>query len=164
MTDVRQVQVLSIAKGSPADGVLKIDDVILGADGTGAAKVPLFEGADSALMPLADAINEAEARNPAILKLLVWRPEKPASDDNVDPYREVDLQSVEKMLKPYTKGQTMTIYYVATLARYVLVDADDKGPWLFRRHVEHQDREQALVEGVVVAGGGGQHQATLGVH
>ena len=70
---IRQLQVLEVDKGSPADGNLEVGDVILGADGTGAAKVPLFKGADWAMIPIADAITEAEARNPALLKLLVWR-------------------------------------------------------------------------------------------
>ena len=71
---IRQLLVLEIEKGSPADGVLKVDDVIIGADGTGAAKVPLFKGSEIwPMIPIADAINEAEARDPALLKLLVWR-------------------------------------------------------------------------------------------
>ncbi len=74
MKDVRQLKVLEIDQGSPADGVLEVDDVILGADGTGAAKVPLFQGSKIwPMIPIADAITEAEARNPAILNLLVWR-------------------------------------------------------------------------------------------
>lgn len=65
---------MEVEKGSPADGVLEVGDVILGADGTGAAKVPLFEGHSSwAEMMFGDPIAEAEARNPAVLNLLVWR-------------------------------------------------------------------------------------------
>ena len=70
---VRQLLVQKIQEGSPADGVLQVGDVILGADGTGAKQVPLFEGATWAMIPIANAINEAEARKPAVLKLLVWR-------------------------------------------------------------------------------------------
>lgn len=74
MEDVRQLLVLEVDKGSPADGVLEVDDVILGADGTGALKVPLFEGSEIwPMIPIAEAITDAEARNPALLKLLVWR-------------------------------------------------------------------------------------------
>jgi hypothetical protein len=73
IADVRQLQVLEVQKGSPADGILEVGDVILGADGTGAAQVPLFEGSDWSMIPIADAITEAEARNPALLKLLRWR-------------------------------------------------------------------------------------------
>ena len=116
--DVRQLQVLAIEKGSPADGVLKIDDVILGADGTGVREVPLFEGAPWPMIPLGDAVTEAEARNPAILRLLVWRPVKKTSDDERDP-KSVDLRSVPKLLKPYTTGRTMTVTIkLETLGRY----------------------------------------------
>lgn len=71
---VRQFLVVEIDKGAPADGVLEVGDVILGADGTGAAKVSLFEGASWPLSLFGDPIAEAEARDPALLKLLVWRP------------------------------------------------------------------------------------------
>lgn len=109
--DVRQLQVLAIEKGSPADGILKIDDVILGADGTGAEKVPLFKGAEWSMIPIADAITEAEAHDPALLKLLIWRPSsaKASAGKKVDPYRKVDLRSVQKMLKPYTEGKRITV-------------------------------------------------------
>jgi len=80
MTDVRQLLVLEVEKGSPADGILEVGDVVLGADGTGAAEVPLFEGAPWAMMPIANAITEAEARYPALLKLLIWRPAKKAKE------------------------------------------------------------------------------------
>ena len=71
---IRQLLVLEVDKGSPADGVLEGDDVILGADGTGALNVPLFEGSEIwPMIPIAEAITEAEARNPALLKILVWR-------------------------------------------------------------------------------------------
>ena len=73
---VRQLQVLEVDKGSPADGILAEGDVILGADGTGAATVPLFESAPWAMIPIANAITEAEARDPALLKLLIWRPNR----------------------------------------------------------------------------------------
>lgn len=119
MTDVRQLQVLAIENGSPADGILKIDDVILGADGTGDDKVPLFEGADWAMVSIGDAITEAEARNPAMLKLLIWRPVKDASDDTERSPESVSLNSVSKMLKPYTRGKTMTVTIeLETLGRY----------------------------------------------
>jgi hypothetical protein len=70
---VRQLLVLGVDEGSPADGILEVGDVILGADGTGAGEVPLFESAPWAMIPIAQAITEAEARDPAILKLLRWR-------------------------------------------------------------------------------------------
>ena len=71
---IKQLLVQKVDKGSPADGILFEGDVILGADGTGAEEVPLFEGAPWTMIPIAEAITEAEARDPAILKLLVWRP------------------------------------------------------------------------------------------
>ena len=71
---VRQLLVLEVEKESPADGILAEGDVILGADGTGAAKVPLFKGGIWPMIPIADAVTEAEARDPALLKLLIWRP------------------------------------------------------------------------------------------
>lgn len=66
-SESRQIQIKSVATGSPAAGILAPDDVILGADGTGAAPLNFTSDARRAL---ADAINEAEARNPAILQLI----------------------------------------------------------------------------------------------
>ena len=119
MVDVRQFQVLEIQKGSPADGVLEIDDVVIGADGTGAADVPLFKGAESPLQDLGDAITEAEAHNPALLKLQVWRPVKKAPVDEKRKYAEVDLRNVQKLLTPYTEGHTGVITIkLESLGRY----------------------------------------------
>jgi len=117
--DVRQFQVLEIQKGSPADGSLEIDDVILGADGTGAGKVPLFKGASSSMMEIGDAITEAEAHNPALLKLLVWRPAKKAPDDEKRKSASVGLRDVQKLLKPYTEGKTgIVTIKLESLGRY----------------------------------------------
>ena len=69
-TASRQIQVQVVEAGSPAAGVLEVNDVILGADGSGAE--PVGFSAD-ARKSLADAINDAEARSPATLKLLRWR-------------------------------------------------------------------------------------------
>ena len=66
----RQIQIKSVASNSPAAGILLVDDVILGADGTGAEPVDFTYDARKAL---ANAINDAEARNPATLKLVIWR-------------------------------------------------------------------------------------------
>ena len=66
----RQFQVKTIDAGSPAAGILAVDDVILGANGTGAAPVPFTSDARKSF---GYAIGDAEARNPATLKLLVWR-------------------------------------------------------------------------------------------
>ncbi|MBT8044249.1 MAG: HEAT repeat domain-containing protein, partial [Verrucomicrobiae bacterium] len=69
-SESRQILVMSVEAGSPADGILAKDDVILGADGTGADPQNFTSDARKSL---ADAINEAEARTPATLKLLRWR-------------------------------------------------------------------------------------------
>ncbi|PXA04648.1 hypothetical protein DDZ13_05605 [Coraliomargarita sinensis] len=68
--DARQIEVMEVHAGSPADGIFQVGDVILGAEGTGAAPVAFSRDARK---ELADAISAAEANNPAILKLLVWR-------------------------------------------------------------------------------------------
>ncbi len=62
----RQILVTHVGKESPADGVMKVDDVILGTGGG------LF--ADDARKSFAVAIQEAEKEeNGGILKLTVWR-------------------------------------------------------------------------------------------
>lgn len=66
----RQIQVTSVAAGSPAAGIVAVNDVILGASGTGSTPINF---SSDARRSLADAINEAEARNPATLKLRIWR-------------------------------------------------------------------------------------------
>ena len=62
----RQIQVKSVAAGSPASGILAANDVILGASGTGANPVNFTSDARKSF---ADAINDAEALDPATLKL-----------------------------------------------------------------------------------------------
>jgi hypothetical protein len=69
-SESRQIQIKSVAAGSPADGILAANDVILGADGTGATPVNFTSDARKSL---GLAIGEAEARNPATLKLIRWR-------------------------------------------------------------------------------------------
>jgi HEAT repeat protein len=66
----RQILIRQIDEGSPAHGKFEKGDVILGVDGTGATPKPFT--ADSR-RTFASAINEAEARDPATLKLLRWR-------------------------------------------------------------------------------------------
>ncbi len=66
----RQILVTSVASGSPASGRLAANDVILGADGSGAEPIPFSSDARRAF---ALAIADAEARDPAELKLLRWR-------------------------------------------------------------------------------------------
>jgi hypothetical protein len=121
MEDVRQLLVNKIDEGSPADGVLKLGDVILGADGTGAKEVPLFEGAAWAMIPIANAITEAEARNPAILKLLIWRPtpkeEQSAASVKQPNPKKKDGDAQSNAAK--STGHTMTVSItLETLGRY----------------------------------------------
>jgi hypothetical protein len=66
----RQIQIKSVAAGSPAAAILAVDDVILGADGTGAEPANFSSDARKSL---GMAIGDAEARNPATLKLIRWR-------------------------------------------------------------------------------------------
>jgi hypothetical protein len=63
--DARQILVTSVAAGSPADGVLRENDVILGIDGK------WFAG--DARIELARAIAAAEARADGALTLTRWR-------------------------------------------------------------------------------------------
>jgi hypothetical protein len=69
-SESRQILVTEVESGSPADGILALDDVILGADGTGANPGNFSSDARKSL---AMAIADAEARDPATLKLLRWR-------------------------------------------------------------------------------------------
>ena len=65
-TDARQIQVTKVDKGSPADGVLQIGDVITG------VRVKPFDGDPRIL--LGKAITQAEKTiNRGLLHLLVWR-------------------------------------------------------------------------------------------
>ena len=65
-TSSRQILVTHVGAKSPADGMMKVDDVILGAGGK--------RFADDARKSMALAIQEAEkAANHGILKLNVWR-------------------------------------------------------------------------------------------
>lgn len=63
-TDARQILITEVAAGSPCDGVLAKDDVIVGLDGG--------EFKDDARLLLSRAITEAEAVS-GVLKLLRWR-------------------------------------------------------------------------------------------
>jgi autotransporter-associated beta strand protein len=68
--DARQIQVKAVDAGSPAAGFLAANDVILGANGTGAVPVDFTSDARKAF---AQAIADAEARNPATLRIRRWR-------------------------------------------------------------------------------------------
>lgn len=67
----RQILVKVVDAGSPSAGILQVGDVILGANGTGGAASAF---ASDAQMALANAIADAEARNPAELHVRYWRP------------------------------------------------------------------------------------------
>ncbi len=66
----RQILVTEVDSGSPADGVIAADDVILGANGSGTEPAAF---SSDARRSLATAIAAAEARDPATLNLLRWR-------------------------------------------------------------------------------------------
>ena len=68
--NARQFLVRSVATGSPAAGIMAVNDVILGASGTGADPVNFTQDARIAF---AQAITDAEAQSPATLKILLWR-------------------------------------------------------------------------------------------
>ncbi|MGB1129261.1 MAG: DUF6288 domain-containing protein, partial [Haloferula sp.] len=69
-SESRQILVTKVDSGSPASGTIAVNDVILGASGTGANPSNFTSDARKSL---AYAIQDAEARNPATLKLLRWR-------------------------------------------------------------------------------------------
>ena len=71
-SESRQILVTSVdtSLGSPANGVLQVNDVILGADGSGGSPVNFNTDARRSI---ASAIAAAEARTPAALQLLRWR-------------------------------------------------------------------------------------------
>jgi hypothetical protein len=65
-TDARQIAITAVAKGSPADGVLAVGDVLLGAGGAPFARDPRTE--------LGQAITAAESKaGGGKLRLLRWR-------------------------------------------------------------------------------------------
>ncbi len=74
----RQILITSIDTDSPADGVLSVGDVILGASGNESIPSP-FQA--DARRSFALAIAEAEASRPARLRLLRWRDETVSTVD-----------------------------------------------------------------------------------
>ncbi len=68
---IRQCRVIEVEEGSPADGLLRKGDVILGADGNGAGRVVPFSSHPH--QAIGDAVTAAEACDPATLNFLVWR-------------------------------------------------------------------------------------------
>ena len=69
-SESRQIQVQAVDAGSPAAEKLLVGDLILGANGTGANPVNFTADARQSF---SNAINDAEARTPAELKVLRWR-------------------------------------------------------------------------------------------
>jgi hypothetical protein len=69
-SDSRQILVKEVMPGSPADGILQPEDVILGASGINPKPEPFT---DDARKSFGLAIAEAEARDPAKLMMTVWR-------------------------------------------------------------------------------------------
>ena len=66
----RQILITEVEKGSPADGIIRVGDVILGAGGSSENLKPFSSDARKSF---AYAIADAEAGNPADLHLIVWR-------------------------------------------------------------------------------------------
>ncbi len=90
-TSSRQILVTHVGKDSPADGVMRVDDVILGVNGE------LFS--DDARQSLARAITDAEKEeNKGILKLRIWRvdPLTPAQKKAI--LEEAEEESAERAL------------------------------------------------------------------
>ena len=87
---IRQFIVRKVDQGSPSDGLLFAGDVVLGVDGTGAAKVKPFSSHPKRAM--AEAINGAESRTPAQLKLLIWRPAKKSEKNSKSKVHTVSIK------------------------------------------------------------------------
>lgn len=69
-SESRQILVKSVDTNSPAYGILEVSDVIVGVNGLGGPPDP-FKA--DARRTIAEAIMQAEARDPATLRLLRWR-------------------------------------------------------------------------------------------
>lgn len=97
----RQILITEVAKGSPADGVLKVGDVILGASGTQANPSKFTTDARKSF---ALAIGEAEAKSPARLNMLIWRDGRTAT-------RSITLQTLGAYsdTAPYNCPKSMKI-------------------------------------------------------
>ena len=75
----RQILVTDVEKGSPAEGIVSVGDVILGIGKKEFNRDPRFE--------LANAINESEKKiNKGDLKLLIWRPNEPDNEILIERY------------------------------------------------------------------------------
>jgi hypothetical protein len=113
-----QIMVKTVATNSPADGMLVVGDVILGCCGDGSNPKPFVT---DARRTIADAITEAEARNPANLSLLRWR------DGNTSTVTlQLEAMGAYAPTAPYNCKKTRKILLKALNAFYV---KDDPGSW-----------------------------------
>ncbi|MEM7395220.1 MAG: DUF6288 domain-containing protein, partial [Verrucomicrobiota bacterium] len=130
----RQILVKAVDSGSPADGVLHVGDVILGADGSGRARSPAPFSSD-ARRTIADAITAAEARDPATLRLLRFREGKTDTValrlETLGAYADTAPYNCEKSRKILEQG--LKAFYQTNepgtwqLGALVLMAADDPG-------------------------------------
>jgi len=97
-TEARQILVTAVHKGSPAEHVLKVNDVILGVAGKP------FSG--DARIQLANAITEAEKdANKGVLKLLRWR------EGNCDPVElKLQILGTYSATVPYNCSKSTKIF------------------------------------------------------
>lgn len=103
-TRSRQILVSHVGAKSPADGVMKVDDVILGAGGK------LFS--DDARKSIAFAIQDAEKEeNKGILKLTVWRAGKTA-----DVQLKLNVMGTYSATAPYNCPKSQRIFDAACKA------------------------------------------------
>jgi hypothetical protein len=147
----RQIQVQVGDAGSPGAAEFVAGDVILGADGTGAE--PLNFSAD-ARKSLADSINDAEARNPATLKLLRWRAgvtttvtltlRTIGAYTATAPYNcPKSAQILEEGLQAIMAGETACRYSFGTLA--LLAGNNPANPFNATRQARAQTEARALI-------------------
>ncbi len=147
----RQIQVTAVDAGSPADGVLAVNDVILGANGTGATPDNFTSDARKSL---ALAIADAEARTPATLKLIRWRAgatttvqltlQTMGAYSATAPYNcPKSTQILEKGLQYIMAGETAGRYSLGTLS--LLAGNDPANPNNAARQARAQAEARALI-------------------
>lgn len=114
----RQILVTEVDEGSPADGIIQKGDVILGVDGTGNNPEPFTS---DARVTLGKAVGEAEARDPAIMKLLFWRAGKTY-------VASLTLQNlgVYSPTAPYNCAKSM---YILEQGLQDVMKTEDRGVW-----------------------------------
>lgn len=125
-SESRQILVKSVDTNSPADGILKVGDVIVGANGAGGNPVPF---ASDARRAIAEAIMQAEARAPATLALLRWRPIDGAQGGSgaTEPVTlTLETMGAYSPTAPYNCAKSRKILLKGAKAFY---EADDPGTW-----------------------------------